>query len=136
MMDKTKAPHPVEVHIGARLRIARTMIGMSQEKLGKKLGLNFQQIQKYEKGANRIGGSRLWEIALALEVPPAFFFDGLENTPAEDPDISGYANDVMTFASSKDGLRLITRFRAIRSEQTRQNLIDLMGSIADDEGCD
>lgn len=135
-MDKTKAPHPVEVHIGARLRIARTMIGMSQEKLGKKLGLNFQQIQKYEKGANRIGGSRLWEIALALEVPPAFFFDGLENTPAEDPDISGYANEVMTFASSKDGLRLITRFRAIRSEQSRQNLIDLMGSIADDEGCD
>ena len=135
-MDKTKAPHPVEVHIGARLRIARTMIGMSQEKLGKKLGLNFQQIQKYEKGANRIGGSRLWEIALALEVPPAFFFDGLENTPAEDPDISGYANEVMTFASSKDGLRLITRFRAIRSEQTRQNLIDLMGSIADDEGGD
>lgn len=135
-MDKTKAPHPVEVHIGARLRIARTMIGMSQEKLGKKLGLNFQQIQKYEKGANRIGGSRLWEIALALEVPPAFFFDGLENTPAEDPDISGYVNEVMTFASSKDGLRLITRFRAIRSEQTRQNLIDLMGSIADDEGCD
>jgi len=135
-MDKTKAPHPVEVHIGARLRIARTMIGMSQEKLGKKLGLNFQQIQKYEKGANRIGGSRLWEIALALEVPPAFFFDGLENTPAEDPDISGYVNEVMTFASSKDGLRLITRFRAIRSEQSRQNLIDLMGSIADDEGCD
>jgi len=135
-MDKTKAPHPVEVHIGARLRIARTMIGMSQEKLGKKLGLNFQQIQKYEKGANRIGGSRLWEIALALEVPPAFFFDGLENTPAEDPDISGYANEVMTFASSKDGLRLITRFRAIRSEQSRQNLIDLMGSIADDEGGD
>jgi len=135
-MDKTKGPHPVEVHIGARLRIARTMIGMSQEKLGKKLGLNFQQIQKYEKGANRIGGSRLWEIALALEVPPAFFFDGLENTPAEDPDISGYANEVMTFASSKDGLRLITRFRAIRSEQSRQNLIDLMGSIADDEGCD
>ena len=135
-MDKTKATHPVEVHIGARLRIARTMIGMSQEKLGKKLGLNFQQIQKYEKGANRIGGSRLWEIALALEVPPAFFFDGLENTPAEDPDISGYANEVMTFASSKDGLRLITRFRAIRSEQSRQNLIDLMGSIADDEGCD
>jgi len=135
-MDKTKGPHPVEVHIGARLRIARTMIGMSQEKLGEKLGLNFQQIQKYEKGANRIGGSRLWEIALALEVPPAFFFDGLENAPAEDPDISGYANDVMTFASSKDGLRLITRFRAIRSEQSRQNLIDLMGSIADDEGCD
>lgn len=134
-MDKTKGPHPVEVHIGARLRIARTMIGMSQEKLGKKLGLNFQQIQKYEKGANRIGGSRLWEIALALEVPPAFFFDGLENTPAEDPDISRYANEVMTFASSKDGLRLITRFRAIRSEQSRQNLIDLMGSIADDEGC-
>jgi len=135
-MDKTKGPHPVEVHIGARLRIARTMIGMSQEKLGKKLGLNFQQIQKYEKGANRIGGSRLWEIALALEVPPAFFFDGLENAPAEDPDISGYVNEVMTFASSKDGLRLITRFRAIRSEQTRQNLIDLMGSIAGDEGCD
>ena len=135
-MDKTKGPHPVEVHIGARLRIARTMIGMSQEKLGKKLGLNFQQIQKYEKGANRIGGSRLWEIALALEVPPAFFFDGLENTPADDPDISGYVNEVMTFASSKDGLRLITRFRAIRSEQSRQNLIDLMGSIADDEGCD
>lgn len=135
-MSRSKGPHPVDIHIGGRLRIARTAIGMSQEKLGGTLGLTFQQIQKYEKGANRIVGSRLWAIATALDVPPAFFFDGLENVPGEDSVVPEYLEETMAFASSKEGLRLITLFRSIRSKRARQNLVDLMGSIADDEDSD
>ena len=76
MMAK-KAPNPTDKHVGARVRMRRMMLGMSQEKLGDALGLTFQQVQKYEKGANRIGASRLQQIAHILQVPVSFFFDGL-----------------------------------------------------------
>ena len=76
-----KSPNPIDKHVGARVRMRRMMIGMSQEKLGDKLGITFQQIQKYEKGTNRIGASRLQNIALVLSVPVGFFFEG---APASD----------------------------------------------------
>ena len=75
-----KPPNPIDSHVGARLRMRRTLIGMSQEKLGAALGITFQQVQKYEKGANRIGASRLQDIARVLQVAPAFFFDGAPST--------------------------------------------------------
>ena len=80
MMAK-KAPNPTDKHVGARVRMRRMMLGMSQEKLGDALGLTFQQVQKYEKGANRIGASRLQQIAHILQVPVSFFFDGAPNAP-------------------------------------------------------
>src|SRR5437660_7840991 len=99
-----KAPNPIDKYVGSRVRMRRMMLGMSQEKLGDALGLTFQQVQKYEKGANRIGASRLQQISLTLQVPVAFFFEGA-------PDLSGqHANGevqsaafVSDFLSSSEG---------------------------------
>ena len=85
MMAK-KAPNPTDKHVGARVRMRRMMLSMSQEKLGDALGLTFQQVQKYEKGANRIGASRLQQIAHILQVPVSFFFDGAPNAPGQTHD--------------------------------------------------
>ena len=70
-------PNPIDVHIGARIRLRRTLLGMSQEKLGEAIGLTFQQVQKYERGANRIGGSRMWDLSRVLDVPVSFFYDDM-----------------------------------------------------------
>lgn len=91
-------PHPVDVHVGTRVRLRRTMLGISQEKLGEAVGLTFQQIQKYERGANRIGSSRLFEFSRVLDVPVSFFFDDmppeLKGAKAEDLVPGGLANAV------------------------------------------
>src|ERR1700756_2733344 len=71
-----RRPNPIDIHVGSRVRFRRMLLGMSQEKLGEKLGLTFQQVQKYEKGINRIGASRLQQISRTLDVPPAYFFEG------------------------------------------------------------
>src|SRR6185295_13878486 len=80
-----KAPNPTDKHVGSRVRMRRMMLSMSQEKLGDALGLTFQQVQKYEKGANRIGASRLQQIASILQVPVAFFFEGAPHAPGQQP---------------------------------------------------
>src|ERR1700754_3361463 len=86
----TKAPNPVDKYVGSRVRMRRVLLGMSQEKLGEALGLTFQQVQKYEKGTNRIGASRLQQISKTLRVPPSFFF---EDAPAFDPVAAGLPPD-------------------------------------------
>ena len=78
---KSDKPNPIDIHVGTRVRLRRTLLGMSQEKLGDALGLTFQQVQKYERGANRIGASRLYDLSRVLDVPVSFFFDG---TPSGD----------------------------------------------------
>src|SRR5262245_39091705 len=79
-------PNPVDVHVGSRVRLRRTLLGMSQEKLGEAIGLTFQQVQKYERGANRIGASRLWDLSRVLDVPVAYFFDEMSpSTSARSP---------------------------------------------------
>lgn len=80
-------PHPVDVHVGKRVREARAIKGMSQTALGNALGISFQQVQKYEKGNNRIGASRLWDISKVLDVSTAYFFEGLENGADDDENI-------------------------------------------------
>lgn len=82
-MTSAKKPNPIDIHVGARVKLRRMMIGLSQEKLGEQLGITFQQIQKYEKGTNRIGASRLAHIATVLKVSPAFFFEQAPGTPQE-----------------------------------------------------
>lgn len=82
-MTTKKKPNPIDVHVGARVKLRRVMLGLSQEKLGEELGITFQQIQKYEKGTNRIGASRLAHIATVLKVSPAFFFEDAPGTPQE-----------------------------------------------------
>ena len=80
---KQKMKHPVDVHVGQRVRQRRWMVGMTQQQLGDKVGIKFQQIQKYETGTNRISASRMWDIAAAMEVPVSFFFEGLDGQALE-----------------------------------------------------
>lgn len=134
MMAK-KAPNPTDKHVGARVRMRRMMLGMSQEKLGDALGLTFQQVQKYEKGANRIGASRLQQIAHILQVPVSFFFDGAPSVPglqtegmAEAPS-PAYVSD---FLATSDGLALTKAFMRIKDAKLRRRIVDLVEQMVDD----
>src|ERR1700759_5261585 len=118
-----KAPNPIDKHVGSRVRMRRMMLGMSQEKLGDALGLTFQQVQKYEKGTNRIGASRLQQIAHILQVPVEFFFEG-----APGAQISGRRGDdgdapspayVSDFLATSDGLALTRAFMRIDDAKLR-----------------
>jgi transcriptional regulator with XRE-family HTH domain len=127
-------PNPVDVHVGRRLRLRRMMIGMSQEKLGSELGLTFQQVQKYEKGTNRIGASRLYDIARILGVPVQFFFDDLPSAgPSRGFDVSESAG-IMEFLGSTEGLQLLQGFAAIRDQATRRRIIELVRTLAQEPG--
>ena len=126
-----KSPNPVDIHVGNRVRMRRVLIGMSQEKLGEELGLTFQQVQKYEKGANRIGASRLFHISKILNVPVSFFFDDI---PGEMSGALGegaqaaFAADVLT---SSEGIALNRAFFKIEDAGTRRKIIDLVRAIGD-----
>jgi transcriptional regulator with XRE-family HTH domain len=128
----SKTPNPIDRHVGARLRMRRLLSGFSQTKLGEALDVTFQQIQKYEKGANRIGASRLQQLARVLDVAPAFFFEGAPNDemPAsgvyETPD-----NDyVVDFLSTNEGLQLNRAFAQIRDPKVRKRIVELVTSLA------
>ena len=127
-----KGPNPVDKYVGSRVRMRRLMLGMSQEKLGGALGLTFQQIQKYEKGANRIGASRLQQIATILQVPVAFFFEGVPDAPAPggfaEPDTLDYSTSLL---STSDGLALAKAFMRIENSRIRRRIVDLVEEIAD-----
>ena len=121
-----KHPLPTDKHVGSRVRMRRLQLGMSQEKLGAALGLTFQQVQKYEKGTNRIGASRLQQISLITRVPVSFFFEGL---PGGVKSSSG--QDVIdAFLASTDGLDLIKAFMAITKQSTKRKLVQLVEEIA------
>ena len=131
MMAK-KAPNPTDKHVGARVRMRRMMLGMSQEKLGDALGLTFQQVQKYEKGTNRVGASRLQQISEILQVPVSFLFEGgpggaiNANGLAEAPS-PAYVSD---FLATSDGLALTKAFMGIRDPKLRRRIVDLVEQIA------
>ena len=108
-----KAPNPIDRHVGSRVRMRRMMLTMSQEKLGDALGLTFQQVQKYEKGANRIGASRLQQISRILQVPVSFFFEGAPNEGGTAAEGFGEAPSpayVSDFLATSDGLALTKAF--------------------------
>ena len=133
-----KAPNPIDKHVGSRVRMRRMMLGMSQEKLGDALGLTFQQVQKYEKGTNRIGASRLQQISTILQVPVAFFFEGApgDGSPADnfaDAPSSAYVTD---FLATSDGLALTKAFTRITDSKMRRSIVDLVEQIAAREGPD
>jgi len=134
-LPRKKAPNPIDQHVGSRVRMRRLMLAMSQEKLGAALGLTFQQVQKYEKGSNRIGASRLQQISQILQVPVAFFFEGLPSELAR-YDSSGSALSVAQiddFVSGSDGLRLIGAFMRIDSAALRRRIVMLVQEIAGDD---
>ena len=127
-----KRPNPTDIYVGSRVRLRRKMLGLSQEKLGDKLGITFQQIQKYEKGTNRVGASRLQAMASALEVPIAYFFP--DSTPGADgvgmqEEGAAYMMDLM---SSAEGLELSRAFVRIRNSKVRRKIVELVRALADD----
>jgi transcriptional regulator with XRE-family HTH domain len=136
-----KAPNPIDRHVGSRVRMRRILLGMSQEKLGEALGLTFQQVQKYEKGTNRIGASRLQQISTTLNVPPAFFFDGAPSLDESSPNASapGFVSEapsssyVLDFISTAEGLHLNKAFARIQDAKIRKRIVDLVASIAGEE---
>nr|WP_254434908.1 helix-turn-helix transcriptional regulator [Magnetospirillum sp. UT-4] len=133
-------PNPIDVHVGARVRLRRTLLGMSQEKLGEALGLTFQQVQKYERGANRIGSSRLFDLSRVLDVPVSFFFDdmgddlkaqspaliagvgGLEEPPAQ------FEHDPM---AKRETLELVRAYYRITDPHVRKRVYELAKALAD-----
>ena len=130
----TKAPNPVDKYVGSRVRMRRIMLGMSQEKLGEALGLTFQQVQKYEKGTNRIGASRLQQISHILQVPVEFFFEGAPHL-AGTSRAEGFTDApspayVADFLSSSDGLALTKAFMRISDAKLRRRIVDLVEQIA------
>ena len=132
MKQSTRGPNTIDKHVGARVRMRRLMVGMSQGKLGEALEVTFQQVQKYEKGANRIGASRLQQLARVLEVPPAFFFDG---APLGDGSAAGFAESngsshSVDFALTSEGLQLNRAFAAIRDPKVRKRILNLAESLA------
>ena len=133
-----KAPNPIDKHVGSRVRMRRMMLSMSQEKLGDALGLTFQQVQKYEKGTNRIGASRLQQISHILQVPVSFFFEGAPATPGLAGPGAGMSEApspayVADFLATSDGLSLTKSFMRIKNGKLRRRIVDLVEQIAGEE---
>ena len=132
--------NPVDVHVGGRVRLRRMLMGMSQEKLGESLGLTFQQVQKYEKGANRIGASRLFELARILGVTVQYFFEELtgaeEGTAADPKGLNETAGDdyLVEFLNSREGIELNRAFLRIDDPRARRAILELVRSLADVNG--
>ncbi len=130
-----KQANPIDLQVGNRVRIRRMLIGMSQERLGDLLGLTFQQVQKYEKGVNRIGAGRLFEVSRILNVPIDFFYEGVAAQLAGQPGMSEPegAPPVMEFVSSGEGLQLSLAFMKIKDAKVRKRVLDLVKSLAEEE---
>ena len=128
-----KKPNPVDTHVGSRVRLRRMLLGMSQERLGESMGLTFQQVQKYEKGVNRIGASRLYQFADILEVPVQFFFEDApdaDGSPSASFAESGGTDFYYDFLNSREGLELNRAFMKIADPKVRRTIIDLVRSLS------
>jgi transcriptional regulator with XRE-family HTH domain len=138
-MSGRKTPNPTDRYVGSRVRMRRLMLGMSQTALGNSLGVTFQQVQKYEKGTNRIGASRLQQIAGTLEVPVSFFFEELPipakaqaNTRANAQANAGPSpSEISAVLATSDGLALVEGFARIKSAKLRRRLVDLVERLGD-----
>jgi transcriptional regulator with XRE-family HTH domain len=142
--EKETRPSPIDIHVGTRIRLRRTMMGMSQERLGEALGLTFQQVQKYERGSNRVGASRLFDLSRVLDVPISFFFDDMPETLAgngvglttslagrrsyafAEPQ-EGFGDDIM---SRRETLDLVRAYYRITDSAVRKRVLDLVKSLA------
>lgn len=138
----TGIPNPIDVHVGGRVRLRRTLLGLSQEKLGEAIGLTFQQVQKYERGANRIGASRLFDLSRVLDVPVGYFFDDMSDDVAarsprqirglvEEPE--AYEPDPM---AKRETLELVRAYYKIRDPRVRKRLFEMtkaLGAARDEE---
>jgi transcriptional regulator with XRE-family HTH domain len=138
----SRRPNPIDTHVGSRVRLRRMLLGISQEKLGERLGLTFQQVQKYEKGVNRIGASRLFDLSTVLGVPISFFYEDAPASEARVQPIPGFAeapstdSSVLEFLATREGLELNRAFARIHDPKTRRAILDLVRSLAGVEGED
>ncbi|MFT4074353.1 MAG: helix-turn-helix transcriptional regulator [Asticcacaulis sp.] len=133
MTPEEKRPNPIDLHVGERVRLRRRHMGLSQEGLADRIGLTFQQVQKYERGANRISASKLFEISTALQVPVEYFFDGCsESELAEGFNESETGRLVHYFLTTAEGIELAAGFPRIRSPKHRRKLLELVRSLADE----
>lgn len=130
-----RSASPIDTHVGTRIRMRRQLMNMTQEKLGESLGVTFQQVQKYERGTNRVGASRLWNISRVLDVPISFFYDGLENgfeyAQASENEQMPIIYD---FINSSDGVAFAKAVSRIKNKAVRRQLLELARSLADDGG--
>lgn len=130
----TKAPDPTDQYVGSRLRLRRRMLGMSQETLARSIGLTFQQVQKYEKGLNRVSASRLQQVAQALRIPVSFFFDGAPGASLAGPMRAvAMPDDALRFIATTEGLALAQAFMRISSKRVKRNIVDLVKQIASNQ---
>jgi transcriptional regulator with XRE-family HTH domain len=132
-VSEIRTPNPVDKHVGSRVRMRRRMLAMSQGKLGDALGVTFQQVQKYEKGTNRIGAGRLQEISHILQVPIAFFYEGaIDGSALAKSEASTRSVALLDdFVSSSEGLRLVQSFMRIESADVRRRIVALVQEISD-----
>ena len=135
MTDKPTSDlaHPVDLYVGARLRIRRKVLGLSQTQLAEALGITFQQIQKYERGANRISASKLYEAARLLQSPVSYFFEGLDDPEGADTTAADLANEMADFWSLPGGPDLARAYATIQSTGMRKHLVDLAKAVAGEE---
>jgi transcriptional regulator with XRE-family HTH domain len=140
--EKESRPSPVDVHVGGRIRLRRTLMGMSQERLGDALGLTFQQVQKYERGINRVGASRLFDLSRVLDVPISFFYDNMPDAlganvgtlPQPTRAVTGFAEQQSAFGvdethNSRETLELVRAYYRITDPAVRKRVFDLMKSM-------
>ena len=140
----SRRPNPIDVHVGSRVRLRRMLLGISQEKLGERLGLTFQQVQKYEKGVNRIGASRLFDLSTVLAVPISFFYEDAPAAEARVQPIPGFAeaqssadSSILEFLSTREGLELNKAFSRIQDVKTRRAILELVRALGGlDDGLD
>ncbi len=121
----SRSPDPIDAHVGARLRLRRMMLGVSQEKLAAQVGVTFQQIQKYEKGQNRIGASRLLQLSRALSAPVGYFFEGAPGSAAD----AATAPDVASLLATPEAVQLATAFAQVADAATRRRIVDLVQAL-------
>ncbi len=129
MKTKKIKPDPVDVHVGSRVRLRRTLLGMSQEKIGNALNLTFQQIQKYERGANRIGSSRLYHLSKILDVPVSFFFDDMTPVKAKGMAENTKQSFEVETLSRRETLELVRAYYKISDPVVRKKLFDLVKAL-------
>jgi transcriptional regulator with XRE-family HTH domain len=136
----SRRANPIDVHVGSRVRLRRMLLGMSQEKLAERLGLTFQQVQKYEKGVNRIGASRLFDLSHVLGVPVQFFYEDAPISAAGESGAgaAGFAErsaerEVVNFLNSREGIELTKAFVRISDPKVRRSILELVRALAGEE---
>ncbi|HTK34902.1 MAG TPA: helix-turn-helix domain-containing protein [Caulobacteraceae bacterium] len=131
--DLDRGPNPVDLHVGARIRMRRKLLGVSQERLADQLGLTFQQVQKYERGANRVSASKLYEIARALQTSVTYFFDGLADTIDPGLEVIEGREFMHDLVMTPEGLELAALFPKLKRGRVRRRVLDLVKALAEEE---